>query len=506
VRADAAENAVFTESLTRETVMLRHVGGFCILTLSSILALSCPAGHRTGITERIGDWRVEVGPPGNEFYQAPAPAGQASPPSKAMFDLVKRIAPAHTSVKRWELQDGKVYFIRSEAENEEYDFLLSTDGELIDLEYENDLASIEEQPGELIIKGTRQSVPATEVPEKATRLLRELYPGADFGQAWKVATAAGPRFVVVVAGRAFYSRPDGQIQAVGLVDDGALDEVDPPVEKSPDEIRAEAASRLGPFQERFDVERQIERLGKGPTSADGRYRFVVMGDSRSNPDLWPKIVEHIGRLDPKPAFVIHTGDLVRNGYTVEYLEYFIPPMLKTNVPFFVALGNHDDGDDGLAVEYRALFGPNSLNFYFDYGRRRFVLFDNVTKVLSADETLAWVERVLEDTPPDRSLIVAAHEPVSTIEKWAYHSWDEEPSKKLADLMTRHKAEHVFFGHIHAYSTASFQGIDYTITGGGGAPLHDRFGHDGNVHHYVICDVQPDGTLKQQVVRFRLEKK
>ena len=110
--------------------------------------------------------------------------------------------------------------------------------------------------------------------------------------------------------------------------------------------------------------------------------------------------------------------------------------------------------------------------------------------------------MLEETPPELSIIVAAHQPVATVEKWAYHSWDEEESKRFSELMSEHEVEHVFFGHIHAYSTARFQGVDCTITGGGGAGLHDRYGPSGNVHHYVICDVQPDGSIKQQVVRFR----
>ena len=477
----------------------------CIVSVPLLALVACQAEDRAGIPDRIGEWRVEVGPPGNEFYEAPAPAGQASPPSPAMFGVVDRIAPDHTEVKRWELQRGERYFIRSEAGSEEYDFLLSLDGELMELTYENGLAKIDEEPGRLILGGTLEKVPVAEVPEDATRLLGELYPGVSPAGAWKASTAAGTRFVVEMEGLAFFARPDGQIQAIGSVAGGALNEVAPSVERSPEEIRADAVERLGPYQEKFGVQGQIEKLGRRPASSDGRFRFVVIGDSRSNPGLWPNIVKHIDLLDPRPVFVVNTGDIVRHGYTQELLDYYIPPLLETDIPFFVALGNHDDGDNALAVEYQILFGPNSLNFYFDYGDRRFILVDNTTRVLSDEETLAWLETVLEETPAELSIIVAAHKPVATVEKWAYHSWNLDPSRTFSDLMTRHEVEHVFFGHIHAYSTARFQDIDYTIAGGGGAGLHDRYGATGNVHHYVICDVQPDGSLEQQVVRFHREE-
>jgi hypothetical protein len=218
--------------------------------------------------------------------------------------------------------------------------------------------------------------------------------------------------------------------------------VDPPVEKSPEEVRAEAKERLGPHREKFDVETRIEQLGKRPASPDGRYRFVVMGDSRSNPDLWPNIVKHIDRLDPRPAFVISTGDIVVHGYTDEYVDYYIPPLLQTDIRL-VAAGNHDDGDDGLAVEYQALFGPRSLNYYFDYGRRRFILIDNVTEVLPPDATLV-VEAGARETPPGAVGRRGGPQPPSTVEKWAYHSWDEEPSRSFSDLMSRYKVEHVFW--------------------------------------------------------------
>jgi hypothetical protein len=258
---------------------------------------------------------------------------------------------------------------------------------------------------------------------------------------------------------------------------------------------------LGEYRERFNFAGQIKRLGKMPGSADGSFRCVVMGDSRSNQDVWSSIVKHIDGLKPRPAFVINTGDIVPHGYITEYREYYVGAVKQTDIPFFVAIGNHDDSSDGKAREYRYLFGENSLNYYFDYAKSRFVFIDNSSSVGDEDETLAWLDDVLSKTPKGFDKYVAAHKPPKVIEKWAYHAWGSDESKVFVELMEKHKVSEVYLGHIHAYSTASHNGVRYTLSGGGGAGLHARFGPLGSVHHYVICDVAPDGSVKQQVVRF-----
>jgi len=302
---------------------------------------------------------------------------------------------------------------------------------------------------------------------------------------------------------AFYARPDGQIQAGRRVDDGGLNEIYPPSGKKGEKaFKAELKELLGQYRKRFNVENQIKKLGKGPKSSDGSYRYVVMGDSRSQWELWSNMVKHIDGLDPKPAFVINSGDIVPRGHARELYEYYIPPLLKTEIPFFVAVGNHETGDDDMAREFRYLFGRKSLNYYFDYGKARYVFFDNATDVGSSDKNLKWLDKTLAGTPQGYRKYVTMHKPPKNIKKWAYHAWDEkEESKVFTKMMTEHHVAEVYLGHIHAYSTAKHGGINYTISGGGGAGLHNRYGPKGNVHHYIICDVTADGTVKQQVVRF-----
>jgi 3',5'-cyclic AMP phosphodiesterase CpdA len=303
------------------------------------------------------------------------------------------------------------------------------------------------------------------------------------------------RIEVGPAGNEFYdvSAPEKESQSTG----GTKDK--PPKDQKKFEELLEKG--LGEYRERFNFDNQIKRLGGKPKSGDGGFRYIVMGDSRSNGDLWLSIVKHIDGLKPRPAFVINTGDIVPHGYITEYREYYAGAVKQTDIPFFVAIGNHDDSSDGKAREYRYLFGEDSLNYYFDYGRSRFVFVDNSSSVGDEDETLGWLDDVLKKTPNGFNKYVAAHKPPKVIEKWAYHAWGSDESKAFVELMEKHKVNEVYLGHIHAYSTASLNGVRYTLSGGGGAGLHGRFGPLGSVHHYVICDVAPDGNVKQQVVRF-----
>jgi hypothetical protein len=469
------------------------------------LCVALPVFCGSAVPERIGPWRVQVGPPGNEFYEAPAV--KLSPPSEAVLRWAKILAPG-AKVTDWEL-DSDGYHIDAEIDEEEkYQFDVAPDGKLLELQYENDAAGVQEEPDGLVLRGTKKPIAVSEVPRAALETLARAMPAAKSSQTWMAETIAGPRYVIVIDRMVFYARPDGQIQAAGLISEGALDEIDAPSPQGDkktasvqEAFDAELSQLLGQYRERFNFENQIKTLGKGPRSADGHFRYVVMGDSRSQWDLWSNIVKHIDGLDPKPDFVLNSGDIVPTGYAKEYRQYYIPALLQTAIPYFVAIGNHDDSSDSMAREYRYLFGERALNYYFDYGKSRYIFIDNVTNVQPYAETLSWLDETLANTPEGYRRYVCAHKPPSTIEKWAYHAWDDANSRVFTDLMTKHKVDEVYLGHIHAYSTARYGGVAYTLSGGGGAGLHDRYGPLGNVHHYVICDVAPDGTVKQQVVRF-----
>jgi len=480
-----------------------------LLVLLMLLGFGLPGCSGSNMSEGSELWRIEVGPAGNEFYEVPE---KAPPPSDAVLEWTKIFAPG-TKVMDWEFKSNKYYQIDTKAGDEEYVFYVKTKGELLGFALKKDSTGKEERADKLVLRGTKKSIDISNVPKAALETLAMAMPGAKPGKAWTVDTVVGPRYLILIGKMAFYAQPDGQIHTGALVSEGGLKEIDPPVKQKNKtttnkrkQFSDELEALLGQHRQRFNFDNQIKRLGRQPKNADGSFRYVVMGDSRSQWGLWSYIIKHIDNLDPKPAFVINAGDVVVKGYAKEYSQYYIPPLLKTEIPFFIAIGNHDDSSDSMAREYQYLFGWNALNYYFDYGKARYVFIDNVTKVQPYADTLKWLDKTLTDTPEGYRIFVSAHKPPKNIEKWAYHAWDYSNSQIFTDLMTRYKVDEVYLGHIHAYSTTRFNGVDYTLSGGGGAGLHDRYGPLGNVHNYIICDVMADGTVKQQVVRFYKDSK
>ena len=477
-----------------------------ILIVSLFLAvIYLTAVNCTKIPKQINDWRVEVGPTGNEFYQIPEKTTpENKPPSEKLLNIVSEFAPSYTEISEWKLLKDNLYWIRSEAGPEKYDYYITLEGKIQEIVYKNDSTNTREKAYALLIKGSKKAIPLEQVPPKALKTIELIFPDSKAGETWIASTFAGDRYVIVVERMVFYARDDGQIQSARLIKEGGLEE-NYPVNKNEDEVKAEILSEAGTllddFRDRFNIDNQIAKLNKKQNNMNNSFRFVVMGDSRSNNDLWENINKHIAMLDPQPDFIINTGDIVTRGFVKEFREYFIPPLLNLDIPYFVAIGNHDVGFKKQAIEYRYLFGENSLNYYFDYYNYRFIFIDNVTSVCPMEETVEWLKKILSETPDNYSIIVSLHRPFGNIDRWSYHAMDKEHSKMFTDLMSKYKVKHVFCGHIHAYSTATLNGIDYTVTGGAGAGLYKRYGPKGNVHHYIICDVSTDGTLKQQVVRF-----
>jgi 3',5'-cyclic AMP phosphodiesterase CpdA len=203
-----------------------------------------------------------------------------------------------------------------------------------------------------------------------------------------------------------------------------------------------------------------------------------------------------------PDFVIHTGDLVADGYdTFQWPNFFsIEKDLLRKTVFFPVLGNHERDN----ARFYEFFDVKTPYYSFDWGSAHFAIIDSdVSNVSSskaarerfwADQT-AWLEADLERSQKAAFRFVAMHHPPFTVNlSSAGHVSKETPT--LEPLFERMKVTAVFAGHDHNYQHHVKNGVHYIVTGGGGAPLaRAEAPLEGitvkveSVEHYVMVKVE-----------------
>ncbi|MFC2161968.1 metallophosphoesterase family protein, partial [Acidobacteriota bacterium] len=259
----------------------------------------------------------------------------------------------------------------------------------------------------------------------------------------------------------------------------------------------EIQGNLSQYGDKYHVETVLEKIDTAGIDIDKGFRFVVLGDNRSNLRVWQTVVESINKWNP--LFAINLGDLTLNGYSWDMGGYYFQTLEEyAKYPLLAVAGNHDVRSGGLAYEY-IFGGKDSRVFHFDVGNCRFVILDNTDD----ESAIPWEDQLqMADEWLDVDMqykFVFAHTPIYEVEKWTWHSMTEEMSGPFVKLMSKHSVDHVFFGHIHAYSTATYDGIEYTVTGGAGAGIHRRYGKSGSVNHYMVIDILPD-SIEMRVVQ------
>lgn len=280
----------------------------------------------------------------------------------------------------------------------------------------------------------------------------------------------------------------------------------------------------------------------GPATACDPFRFVALGDNRSDDDsgaspFWNPILSEA--LEVSPAFVLNTGDLVRDGAKDEQWLHFLEstgPGVAT-VPLMPSLGNHDDDKiEGDGASYNQLFSlprndvTGSEDYYFfTYGDAIFVAISMVTfsgGTSTFAEQAAWLDSVLTENPKTWK-VVFFHHPIYTGGFLDDFLDVSHPPNELGQngafvpVFDEHHVDLVLNGHNHFYQRFepmccggggkngvptgdTDTGTTYIVTGGAGALTYDlsflgldlcTFIHDepGSVacdgrHHFVQVEV------------------
>lgn len=225
------------------------------------------------------------------------------------------------------------------------------------------------------------------------------------------------------------------------------------------------------------------RLVEPPSAPQEAFRFVVVGDSRTNVENWRAVATAIAGFNPR--LVIHVGDMVTDGRRDwEWDTQFWGPgeVLLANVPIYPVIGNHERN---AALYDELAFAPSqdgrSRNWAQQFGGVLLIGIDGGQDWSCGSSNATWLEEVLSGSDAQFKFLFDHYPGWSSA---SHGRVDEEghpverPAREVRETITpilsRYGATAFVAGHDHAYERSELPGGLTAITcGGGGAPLYSK---------------------------------
>ncbi|GAB4362925.1 MAG: hypothetical protein Kow0042_00350 [Calditrichia bacterium] len=245
-----------------------------------------------------------------------------------------------------------------------------------------------------------------------------------------------------------------------------------------------------------------EHQFRSPPAPNASLRFVVMGDSRSNPRIFQKVNALVEPL--QPGLIISMGDLVASGGRYEEWEkYYFSPAAKliAEVPLISTLGDHEGDDDNGRLFAHFLFpkyDPQRLWFSFDFGPAHFVSLDY--RHPENPEMIKWFRQDMGQSRA-RWKFVFMHRPCYDLgghrSHWGSGVWPE--------LFRVFRVDLVFAGHSHLYerffpvrpeNKPDEWPVTYITSGGAGAGLYEAVSSpflaaSQSINHFLLITLSGD---------------
>lgn len=196
------------------------------------------------------------------------------------------------------------------------------------------------------------------------------------------------------------------------------------------------------------------------TDDSGDYSIIAVSDpqtktkkhfSQFSAEPMADLCEAAGGLEGAVAGII-LGDICWD--SLELLEDYKKEIVRTGVPFYPVVGNHDHeleakGDLQTTAEYRKMMGPE--NYAFCLGKDVVIVLDNIIydtqkkyKEGYAPHVLAFVEGLEELLPEDADLYIAQH---GTTYRWFEKERWVVSTTELLDIVKDRKVSFIS-GHTH----------------------------------------------------------
>jgi hypothetical protein len=240
-------------------------------------------------------------------------------------------------------------------------------------------------------------------------------------------------------------------------------------------------------------------LTTAPADTSARIRFVVYGDNRTNGDAHRRVVDAI--RDEGADFLVNTGDLVNASTKVEWQTFFdIEYALLARTPIYPTLGNHEanSGGGNRFAELFPLGDPARFHgrvYSFDYGSVHVAVLDSNAW---AGDQAPWLDEDLAraEAAGARHLFVVMHWGPFSGRHYLMHGSNMDALKYIVPVARKHHVDAMLAGHDHFYERGDDHGLQYFVTGGGGAPLAACGSIAAtqvarSTYHYLVVDVVGD---------------
>jgi len=278
-----------------------------------------------------------------------------------------------------------------------------------------------------------------------------------------------------------------------------------------------------------------------------KFSFIAYGDTRGAFDGTQLQYEHslvmssmlrtIGaraNTNDPVKFVVQSGDAVTNGRSANQLNVSYIPVIDrltagVNVPYFLAVGNHDVGtgtslsdtarqrglQNYLAANAKLIppnGSPRRLDGYptyaFGYGNTFVLIFDSI---IASDTTqYEWMRKQLEGLDRRRyvNVVVVCHHPAFSSGPHGAATVEAQTATMRERYMPLFRAHHVrllLTGHEHLFEhwveryhdATGEHRLDELVSGGGGAPLYGYQGEP-NTRGYLVANSASNVRLEHLV--------
>jgi hypothetical protein len=257
----------------------------------------------------------------------------------------------------------------------------------------------------------------------------------------------------------------------------------------------------------------IDSFYTAPITSTDRFSFLAYGDCGYNNT--PQIAVKNLMQTEKADFAIVTGD-VDQGVGDNYDNVFFgvyKDLLKRQC-HFTCIGNHDTYADNAATYLDAFYLPfnnpaNSERYYsFEWGDSKFLCMDANISYAPGSAQFNWMVNELRCNDK-KWLIVFFHQPPWT-NAWSpdyflpftpyfLYQGNVDMRTTLVPEFERYDVDFVVNGHSHCYQRGNLNGVQYLITGGGGASSLDQNTNSNSPNlsveiyqnHYVRFDISGD---------------